>query len=142
MIAAPARNAVPARLGAGAGQPILPLHPKCRSAIRNRSFQPPHHGLRPRAVSAFRPVEFNEFVRFIRQPFPRPRADTILMREEDHLRGRTHRQQRIEQLPFPAAVGSGHGIVNDKRAGLAGPPVAPAQAALPGGAGSGRRVTQ
>ena len=93
-------------------------------------------------MSAIWPVEFNEPVRFTRQPFPRPRADIILMREEDHLRGLTHRQQRLEQIAFPSAVGSGHSIINDKRAGLAGPPVAPAQAALPGGAGSGRKVTQ
>ena len=75
-------------------------------------------------MSAIWPVEFNQPVRFTRQPFPRPRADIILMREEDHLRGLTHRQQRLEQIAFPSAVGSGHSIINDKRAGLAGP-VAP-----------------
>ena len=86
----------------------------------DRTPEPPHYGLRSGYLSALWSVEFSEPVRFTRQPFPRPRADIILMREEDHLRGRTHRQQRLEQLPFPAAVGSGHGIVNDERAGLAG----------------------
>ena len=66
-------------------------------------------------MSAIWPVEFNQPVRFTRQPFPRPRADIILMREEDHLRGLTHRQQRLEQIAFPSAVGSGHSIIKYKR---------------------------
>lgn len=29
------------------------------------------------------------------------------------MRGLTHRQQRLEQIAFPSAVGSGHGIIMD-----------------------------